>query len=55
MDFKFVSHVLWSEKQNIVLQHMHKKAVGHGPLASCLIKLISTFNSQIQNSFLCMC
>ena len=25
MDFKFVSHGLWSEKQNIHLQHMHKK------------------------------
>ena len=25
MDFKFVSHGLWSEKQNILLQHMHKK------------------------------
>ena len=25
MDFKFVSHRLWSEEQNILLQHMHKK------------------------------
>ena len=25
MDFKFVSHGLWSEKQNILLQHMDKK------------------------------
>ena len=25
MDFKFVSHGLFSEKQNILLQHMHKK------------------------------
>jgi hypothetical protein len=25
MDFKFVSHGLWSEEQNILLQHMHKK------------------------------
>ena len=25
MDFKFVSHGLWSEKQNILLQHMLKK------------------------------
>ena len=25
MDIKFVSHGLWSEKQNILLQHMHKK------------------------------
>ena len=25
MDFKFVSHGLWSEKQNILLQHMRKK------------------------------
>ena len=25
MDFKFVSHGLWSEKQNILLRHMHKK------------------------------
>ena len=25
MDLKFVSHGLWSEKQNILLQHMHKK------------------------------
>ena len=25
MDFKFVSHRLWSEKQNILLQHIHKK------------------------------
>ena len=25
MNFKFVSHGLWSEKQNILLQHMHKK------------------------------
>ncbi len=25
MDFKFVSHELFSEKQNILLQHMHKK------------------------------
>ena len=25
MDFKFVSHGLSSEKQNILLQHMHKK------------------------------
>jgi hypothetical protein len=25
MDFKFVSRGLWSEEQNIVLQHMHKK------------------------------
>ena len=25
MDFKFVSHGLWSEKQNVLLQHMHKK------------------------------
>ena len=28
MDFKFVSHGLWSEKQNILLQHMHKKNFG---------------------------
>jgi hypothetical protein len=25
MNFKFVSHGLWSEEQNILLQHMHKK------------------------------
>ena len=25
MDFKFASHGLWSEKQNILLQHMLKK------------------------------
>ena len=25
IDFKFVSHGLWSEKQNVLLQHMHKK------------------------------
>ena len=25
MDFKFVSHGLWSEKQNILLQHMLNK------------------------------
>ena len=25
MDFKFVSHGLFSGKQNILLQHMHKK------------------------------
>ena len=25
MDFKFDSHGLFSEKQNILLQHMHKK------------------------------
>jgi hypothetical protein len=25
MDFKFVSHGLWSEQQNILLQHMNKK------------------------------
>ena len=25
MQFKFVSHGLWSEEQNILLQHMHKK------------------------------
>ena len=25
MDFKFVSHGLWSGKQNNLLQHMHKK------------------------------
>ena len=25
MDFKFVSHGPWSEKQNILLQHMLKK------------------------------
>ena len=25
MDFKFVSHGLFSEKQNILLQNMHKK------------------------------
>ena len=25
MDLKFVSHGLWSEKQNILRQHMHKK------------------------------
>ena len=25
MDLKFVSHGLWSEKQNILLRHMHKK------------------------------
>ena len=25
MDFQFVSHSLWSEKQNILRQHMHKK------------------------------
>ena len=24
IDFKFVSHGLWSEKQNILRQHMHK-------------------------------
>ena len=24
MDFKFVSHKLWSVKQNILRQHMHK-------------------------------
>ena len=23
IDFKFVSHGLWSEKQNILRQHMH--------------------------------
>ena len=28
MDFKFVSHGLWSEKQNILLQHMYKKNFG---------------------------
>ena len=28
MDFKFVSHGLFSEKQNILLQHMHKKEFG---------------------------
>jgi hypothetical protein len=26
MDFKFVSHGLWSEEQNILRQHMHKKS-----------------------------
>ena len=25
MDFKFAFHGLWSEKQNVLLQHMHKK------------------------------
>jgi hypothetical protein len=25
MDFKFVSHGLWSEEKNILLQHVHKK------------------------------
>jgi hypothetical protein len=25
MDFKFVSHGLWSEKQKILLEHMHEK------------------------------
>ena len=25
INFKFVSHRLWSEKQNVLLQHMHKK------------------------------
>jgi hypothetical protein len=25
MDLKFVSHGLWSEKQNILRQHMHRK------------------------------
>ena len=25
IDFKFVSHGLWSKKQNILRQHMHKK------------------------------
>ena len=25
IDFKFVFHGLWSKKQNILLQHMHKK------------------------------
>ena len=25
MDFKFVSHGLFSEKQNVLRQHMHKK------------------------------
>jgi hypothetical protein len=25
MDFKFVSYGLWSEEQNILRQHMHKK------------------------------
>ena len=28
MDFKFASHGLWSEKQNVLLQHMHKKEFG---------------------------
>ena len=28
MDFKFVSHRLWSETQNILRQHMHKKEFG---------------------------
>ena len=28
MDFKFDSHWLFSEKQNILLQHMHKKNFG---------------------------
>ena len=27
MDFKFVSHGLWPEKQNILLQLMHKKEI----------------------------
>ena len=27
MGFKFVSHKLWSEKQNILRQHMHKREV----------------------------
>ena len=50
MDFKFVSHRLWSEAQNILRQHIHiiknlgikhgnrlkheNEAEGHGPSAS---------------------
>jgi hemerythrin len=54
MDFKFVSHGLWSEKKNILLQHMHKKKfliltnrcgnkIKHENEAE---ELISTFNSK---------
>ena len=28
MDFKFISHKLWSEAQNIFPQNMHKKEFG---------------------------
>ena len=28
MDFKLVSHRLWSEAQNILRQHLHKKEFG---------------------------
>ena len=53
MDFKFVSHRLWSEEQNILLQHMHKKEFWilsqdePWPLSLVFVfKLIFTFNSQ---------
>jgi hypothetical protein len=61
MDFKFVSHGLWSEKQNILRQHMHKKEFwilankcgnqlkyeNEADLRLVSVfKLISTFNSQ---------
>jgi hypothetical protein len=56
IDFKFVSHGLWSEKQNILRQHMHKKEfwiltnkcgnkLKHENEAF-VFKLIFTFNSQ---------
>ena len=44
MDFKFVSHGLWLEKQNILLQHMHKKEFW------CL-RLFPHLSVKIQNSF----
>ena len=45
MDFKFVSHGLWSEKQNILLQHMHKKNFGVS------LRLFPHLLVKIQNSF----
>ena len=70
MEWKFVSHRLWSEAQNIRRQHMHKKEFGiltiklgnklkheneaEGHGPSCL-SLSPHLLVKIQNSFLCMC
>ena len=66
-DFKFFSHGLCTEKQNILLQHMHEKkfwilinTYGNNLIIMTwslvfVLKLVSTFIVKIKNYFSCMC
>ena len=53
MDFKFVSHGLWSEKQNILPQQMHKKEfwIFANNASFSYLRLFPHLLVKIQNSF----